>query len=77
MGHENAHAVARHSAERMSRAIAVTISTGIVDAFTGGAVSKTRDVIGQITGVDVVDSTLNLIMIYIHPLQLLVFGNLK
>lgn len=58
MSHEIAHIVAKHSVERMSRTVAVTVSTGVTDAVTGVAVSKTGDAIDQVTGVDIVDTTL-------------------
>ena len=49
MGHEIAHAVAKHSVERASRALILNIGTAALDIFTGGAVSNTR----RTTGVDV------------------------
>ena len=49
MGHEIAHAVAKHSIERASRAVILNIGTAALDIFTGGAVSNTR----KTTGVDV------------------------
>tara|TARA_B100000029_G_scaffold465338_1_gene499934 strand:- start:79 stop:927 length:849 start_codon:yes stop_codon:yes gene_type:complete len=50
MGHEIAHAVAKHSVERASRAVALNVGTAVIDIFTGGAVSNTQ----RTTGVDVV-----------------------
>ena len=49
MGHEIAHAVAKHSIERASRALILNVGTAAVDIFTGGAISNTR----RTTGVDV------------------------
>jgi predicted Zn-dependent protease len=49
MGHEIAHAVAKHSVERASRALILNISTTALDIFTGGAVSNAS----RTTGVDV------------------------
>ncbi len=49
MGHEIAHAVAKHSIERASRSLVLNVSTAAVDIFTGGAISNTR----RTTGVDV------------------------
>jgi predicted Zn-dependent protease len=49
MGHEIAHAVAKHSIERASRALVFNVGTAIADIFTGGAISNTR----RTTGVDV------------------------
>ena len=49
MGHEIAHAVAKHSVERASRALVLNLGTAIADIFTGGAISNTR----RTTGVDV------------------------
>ena len=49
MGHEIAHAVAKHSIERASRAVILNIGTAALDIFTGGAVSNTQ----KTTGVDV------------------------
>ena len=40
MGHEIAHAVARHSIERASQAMTLNIGTAVADIFTGGAVSQ-------------------------------------
>ena len=40
MGHEIAHAVAKHSVERMSQAMALNVTTQIADIFTGGKISK-------------------------------------
>lgn len=55
MGHEIAHAVAKHSAERMSRTLAVEIGFGVADVFTGGIAGQTRETIGNYTGLDVLD----------------------
>ena len=49
MGHEIAHAVAKHSIERASRALALNLGTTILDIFSGGAISNTS----RTTGVDV------------------------
>ena len=49
MGHEIAHAVAKHSVERASRALVLNVGTTAIDIFTGGAISNTQ----RTTGVDV------------------------
>ena len=49
MGHEIAHAVAKHSIERASRALILNVGTAAVDIFTGGVISNTQ----RTTGVDV------------------------
>jgi predicted Zn-dependent protease len=49
MGHEIAHAVAKHSIERASRALVLNLGTTAADIFTGGALSRTS----RATGVDV------------------------
>ena len=53
MGHEIAHAVARHSVERMSQAMTLNLGTAVADIFLGGAISKTRNTVGQNTGLDI------------------------
>src|SRR6056300_1245122 len=53
MGHEIAHAVAKHSIERMSASLALNLGTTVADIFLGGAISRTRNTIGKTTGVDV------------------------
>ena len=53
MGHEIAHAVARHSVERASQAMTLNIGTAVADIFTGGNVSRARNQIGQTTGLDI------------------------
>ena len=50
MGHEIAHAVARHSVERMSHAMTINLGSTVADILTGGAVSRTRNTIGRNTG---------------------------
>ena len=49
MGHEIAHAVAKHSVERASRALVLNLGTTALDIFTGGSLSRTS----RATGVDV------------------------
>jgi len=49
MGHEIAHAVAKHSVERASRALVLNLGTTIADIASGGAISRTS----RATGVDV------------------------
>jgi predicted Zn-dependent protease len=49
LGHEIAHAVAKHSIERASRALILNIGTTAIDIFSGGAISNTS----RTTGVDV------------------------
>jgi predicted Zn-dependent protease len=53
MGHEIAHAVARHSVERMSHAMTINLGTQVADIFLGGAINKTRNTVGQNTGLDI------------------------
>ncbi len=53
MGHEIAHAVARHSLERMSHAMTINLGTNIADIFLGGAINRTRNTVGQNTGFDI------------------------
>ena len=50
MGHEIAHAVAKHSIERASRGVLVQTGTTIIDIFSGGALSQ----INRSTGMDTV-----------------------
>ena len=54
MGHEIAHAVAKHSIERASQALAVNIGTQVADIFLGGAINRTRNTVGQASGMDIV-----------------------
>ena len=49
MGHEIAHAVAKHSIERASRSLVLNVGTTAIDIFSGGALSRTS----RATGVDV------------------------
>ena len=49
MGHEIAHAVAKHSIERASRALVLNVGTQIADIASGGAISRTS----RATGVNV------------------------
>ena len=53
MGHEIAHAVARHSVERMSHAMSINLGSAVADIFLGGAISRTRNTVGQNTGLDI------------------------
>ena len=53
MGHEIAHAVAKHSVERMSHAMTINVGTQIADIFLGGAINRTRNTVGQNTGMDI------------------------
>ena len=48
MGHEIAHAVARHSVERMSHAMTINLGTNIADIFLGGAINRTRNTVGRV-----------------------------
>jgi predicted Zn-dependent protease len=55
MGHEIAHAVAKHSAERMSRAIATESGFAVADVVTGGIAGQVRQVFTEYTGLDILD----------------------
>ena len=50
MGHEIAHAVAKHSVERASRGVLLNTATGILDIATGGKISE----VNRTTGMDTV-----------------------
>ena len=52
MGHEIAHAVAKHSVERASQAMTINLGTTVADIFLGGAINRTRNTVGQNTGFD-------------------------
>jgi len=49
MGHEIAHAVAKHSVERASRGALINTSTQIIDIFTGGKLSQVNRTTGMNT----------------------------
>ncbi len=53
MGHEIAHAVAKHSIERMSQAMTLNLGTQVADLFLGGAINRTRNTVGRSTGLDI------------------------
>ena len=53
MGHEIAHAVAKHSIERQSQALTLNIGTQVADIFLGGAINRTRSTVGRNTGFDI------------------------
>ena len=53
MGHEIAHAVAKHSLERASQAMTINLGTTVADIFLGGAINRTRNTIGRNTGMDI------------------------
>jgi predicted Zn-dependent protease len=53
MGHEIAHAVAKHSIERASHALTINLGTSVADIFLGGAINRTRNTVGQNTGMDI------------------------
>ena len=50
MGHEVAHAVAKHSVERASRSVVLQTSTQLLDIFSGGKLSQ----VNRTTGMDTV-----------------------
>ena len=49
MGHEIAHAVAKHSVERASRGTLLNVGTKILDIFTGGKLSQVNRATGMNT----------------------------
>ena len=49
MGHEIAHAVAKHSIERASRSVVLSTGTQLIDIFTGGKLSQVNRVTGMNT----------------------------
>ena len=49
MGHEVAHAVAKHSVERASRAVLLNTSTSLIDIFSGGKLSQVNRATGMNT----------------------------
>ena len=49
MGHEIAHAVAKHSVERASRSLLLNTSTQLIDIFTGGKISQVNRATGMNT----------------------------
>ena len=50
MGHEIAHAVAKHSVERASRSMVITLGTQIADIASGGKISQANRVTGGSVG---------------------------
>jgi len=49
MGHEIAHAVAKHSVERASRTVLLNTSTSLIDILTGGKLSQVNRATGMNT----------------------------
>jgi predicted Zn-dependent protease len=53
MGHEIAHAVARHSIERASQSLTINLGTQVADIFLGGAINRARNTVGKASGMDI------------------------
>ena len=53
MGHEIAHAVAKHSVERQSTVLAMNAGSKILDMLTGGKISQVRNTVSRTTGQDI------------------------
>ena len=53
MGHEIAHAVAKHSVERASQQMALGIADALGNIITRCAISNARNQVGQATGMDI------------------------
>ena len=53
MGHEIAHAVAKHSIERASQALTINLGTQVADIFLGGAINRARNTVGKASGMDI------------------------
>jgi predicted Zn-dependent protease len=49
MGHEIAHAVAKHSVERASRGAVINVGTQVIDFVTGGKLSQVNNATGMNT----------------------------
>ena len=49
MGHEIAHAVAKHSVERASRSVVLNVGTNVIDMLSGGKLSKVNRTTGMNT----------------------------
>ena len=49
MGHEIAHAVAKHSVERASRSVALNVGTRLIDIVSGGKISNVNRAVGMDT----------------------------
>ena len=47
MGHEIAHAVAKHSVERASRGAVINVGTSVIDFVTGGKLSQVNNATGM------------------------------
>ena len=64
MGHEIAHAVAKHSVERASRGMLINTSTQLIDIFSGGKLSQ----VNRATGMDTI-GLLSQLGIRIHLIE--------
>ncbi len=53
MGHEIAHAVAKHSVERASQAMTINIGSQVADILLGTQINRARRTIGSNTGFDI------------------------
>ena len=53
MGHEIAHAVARAFSRKNEHAMTINLGTTVADIFLGGAINRTRNTVGQNTGMDI------------------------
>ena len=53
LGHEIAHAVAKHSMERQSQAMTLQIGSQVAEIFLKGAIGRARQTVGQNTGLDI------------------------